>query len=65
MEDLGNDFTDGMALHAAKLIWDNLAESVNGEPGEDKIKAQERRRTGRTERKYSSGWLCGENSGCG
>ena len=23
-----NDFTDGMALHAAKLIWDNLAESV-------------------------------------
>ena len=37
-----NDFTDGMALHAAKLIWDNLAESVNGEPGEDKIKAQEK-----------------------
>lgn len=31
-----------MALHAAKLIWDNLAESVNGEPGEDKIKAQEK-----------------------
>ena len=25
-----NDFTDGMALHAAKLVWDNLAESVNG-----------------------------------
>ena len=37
-----NDFTDGMALHAAKLIWDNLAESVNGELGEDKIKAQEK-----------------------
>ncbi len=37
-----NDFTDGMALHAAKLIWDNLAESVNGEPGEDKTKAQEK-----------------------
>lgn len=37
-----NDFTDGMALHAAKLIWDNLAESVNSEPGTAKIKAQEK-----------------------
>ena len=37
-----NDFTDGMALHAAKLIWDNLATSVNAEPGEEKIKAQEK-----------------------
>ena len=37
-----NDFTDGMALHAAKLIWDNLAESVNGEPGLAKTNAQEK-----------------------
>lgn len=37
-----NDFTDGMALHACKLIWDNLAESVNSEPGETKKKAQEK-----------------------
>lgn len=37
-----NDFTDGMALHAAQLIWDNLAESVNSEPGTAKIKAQEK-----------------------
>ena len=36
------DFTDGMALHAAKLIWDNLAESVNGEPGLAKTDAQEK-----------------------
>ncbi len=28
-----NDFTDGMALHAIKLIFDNLATSVNGAPG--------------------------------
>ena len=34
--------TDGMALHACKLIWDNLAESVNSEPGETKKKAQEK-----------------------
>ena len=37
-----NDFTDAMALHAAKLVWDNLAESVNGEPGEEKTRAQEK-----------------------
>lgn len=37
-----NDFTDGMALHAAKLIWDNLDTAVNAEPGETKIKAQEK-----------------------
>ena len=37
-----DDFTDGMALHAAKLIWDNLAESVNGEPGLAKTDAQEK-----------------------
>ena len=37
-----NDFTDGMALHAAKLIWNNLAESVNGEPGLAKTEAQEK-----------------------
>ncbi|WP_082812746.1 bifunctional acetaldehyde-CoA/alcohol dehydrogenase [Cellulomonas timonensis] len=28
-----NDFTDGMALQAIRLIFDNLAASVNGEPG--------------------------------
>ena len=27
-----NDFTDGMALHAAKLIWDNFG-SPSGQPG--------------------------------
>ncbi|KFI44868.1 acetaldehyde dehydrogenase / alcohol dehydrogenase [Bifidobacterium bohemicum] len=37
-----NDFTDGMALHAAKLIWDNLETSVNAEPGETKKMAQEK-----------------------
>lgn len=37
-----NDFTDAMALHAAKLIWDNLEVSVNAEPGETKVKAQEK-----------------------
>ena len=37
-----NDFTDAMALHAAKLIWGNLDESVNGEPGEKRITAQEK-----------------------
>jgi acetaldehyde dehydrogenase/alcohol dehydrogenase len=28
-----NDFTDGMALHAIRLIFDNLERSVTGEPG--------------------------------
>jgi acetaldehyde dehydrogenase/alcohol dehydrogenase len=37
-----NDFTDAMALHAAKLIWDNLASSVNDAPGQHRIKAQEK-----------------------
>lgn len=37
-----NDYTDAMALHAAKLIWDNLAPSVNEEAGEAKTKAQEK-----------------------
>ena len=37
-----NDFTDGMALHAAKLIWDNLAIAVNAEPGQMRTDAQER-----------------------
>lgn len=27
-----NDFTDGMALQAIRLIFDNLAQSVNGDP---------------------------------
>jgi len=27
-----NDFTDGLALHAISLIFDNLATSVNGDP---------------------------------
>lgn len=29
-----NDFTDGMALHAVRLIFDNLAPSVNGDPAD-------------------------------
>ncbi|KFJ05416.1 bifunctional acetaldehyde-CoA/alcohol dehydrogenase [Bifidobacterium tsurumiense] len=37
-----NDFTDAMALHAAKLIWDNLAKSINSEPGEARTMAQEK-----------------------
>jgi acetaldehyde dehydrogenase/alcohol dehydrogenase len=28
-----NDFTDGMALQAIRLIFDNIATSVNGQPG--------------------------------
>ncbi|WP_369345114.1 bifunctional acetaldehyde-CoA/alcohol dehydrogenase [Bifidobacterium aquikefiricola] len=37
-----NDFTDGMALHAAKLIWDNLDPSVNEKDPEARKAAQER-----------------------
>ena len=37
-----NDFTDAMALHAARLIWDNLEISVNGDDGEERTKAKER-----------------------
>ncbi|OZG67623.1 bifunctional acetaldehyde-CoA/alcohol dehydrogenase [Bifidobacterium aquikefiri] len=37
-----NDFTDGMSLHAAKLVWDNLAASVNEEDPEVKKVAQEK-----------------------
>lgn len=37
-----NDFTDGMALHAAKLIWENLETSVCAEQGETKKQAQEK-----------------------
>ena len=29
-----NDFTDGMALQAIRLIFDNLAQSVNGDPAD-------------------------------
>ena len=29
-----NDFTDGMAMQAVRLIFDNLAASVNGDPGD-------------------------------
>lgn len=29
-----NDFTDGMSLHAIKLIFENLAQSVTGEKGD-------------------------------
>lgn len=29
-----NDFTDGMALHAVRLIFENLAMSVNGDPAD-------------------------------
>ena len=28
-----NDYTDGLCLHAIKLIFENIAESVNGTPG--------------------------------
>lgn len=35
-----NDFTDGMALHAIKLIFENLEESVNG--GEAAVTAREK-----------------------
>ncbi|PXY80995.1 bifunctional acetaldehyde-CoA/alcohol dehydrogenase [Bifidobacterium coryneforme] len=37
-----NDYTDAMALRAAKLIWDNLAVSVGTEGGRTKTRAQER-----------------------
>ena len=38
-----NDFTDGMALQAIRLIFDNLAMSVNGTPGDpDTNDARER-----------------------
>lgn len=37
-----NDFTDGMALHASKLIWQNLAPAVNLEQGEERKYAQEK-----------------------
>lgn len=37
-----NDFTDAMALHAAKLIWENLNDSVNANDPERKIQAQEK-----------------------
>lgn len=34
-----NDFTDGMALQAIRLIFDNLAQSVNGDPADPETKA--------------------------
>ena len=37
-----NDYTDAMAVRAAKLIWDNLAVSVGTEGGRTKTRAQER-----------------------
>ena len=37
-----NDYTDAMALRAAKLIWDNLAVSVGTEGGRTKTRAQEK-----------------------
>ena len=33
-----NDFTDGMALQAIRLIFDNLAQSVNGDPADPATK---------------------------
>jgi acetaldehyde dehydrogenase/alcohol dehydrogenase len=37
-----NDFTDGMALHAIRLIFANLAASVTGKPGDpDTVSARE------------------------
>ena len=35
-----NDFTDGMALHSIKLLWENLADAVN--EGQANPKAQEK-----------------------
>ncbi|WP_415873576.1 bifunctional acetaldehyde-CoA/alcohol dehydrogenase [Bifidobacterium asteroides] len=37
-----NDYTDAMALHAAKLIWDNLEPAVDTAGGEAKVRAQEK-----------------------
>ncbi|QOV33294.1 bifunctional acetaldehyde-CoA/alcohol dehydrogenase [Streptomyces ferrugineus] len=40
-----NDFTDGLALHAIRLIFDNIAASVNGGPengGPDRAHAREK-----------------------
>ena len=37
-----NDYTDAMALHAAKLIWDNLEPAVGTAGGEVKVRAQEK-----------------------
>ena len=37
-----NDFTDAMALHASKLIWENLNDSVNSEDSQRKVQAQEK-----------------------
>ena len=38
-----NDFTDGMALHAIRLIFDNLDDSVTGTPGAiDTVTAREK-----------------------
>lgn len=37
-----NDYTDAMALHAAKLIWDNLEPAVGTAGGEAKVRAQEK-----------------------
>ena len=39
---LASDAGFDALTHAAKLIWDNLAESVNGEPGLAKTDAQEK-----------------------
>lgn len=36
-----NDFTDAMALHAAKLVWENLDPSVNLPEGAECTKAKE------------------------
>lgn len=37
-----NDYTDAMALHAAKLIWDNLEPAVSTAGGEARVRAQEK-----------------------
>lgn len=37
-----NDYTDALALHAAKLIWDNLEPAVSTAGGEAKVRAQEK-----------------------
>ena len=40
MSAYANDFTDGLALHSVKLLWENLASSVN--EGQANPQAQEK-----------------------
>lgn len=51
-----NDFTDGMALQAIRLIFDNLAQSVNGDPA-DPATAEAR------EKMHNAGTIAGMSFG--